>query len=74
MFDYICYADDGLFGIPGEKELIEANINSELENMNDCLKINKLSLNMNEIKFISIDIVLIEYVRIEFQFLGIALQ
>ena len=71
MFDYICYADDGLFGILGEKE---SNINSELENMNDCLKINKLSLNMNEIKFISIDNVLIEYVRIEFQFLGIALQ
>ena len=42
MFDFICFADDttlssvmNYFGISGQKEIIETNINSELANIND---------------------------------------
>ena len=91
MFDFICFADDttlssvmNYFGISGQKEIIETNINSELANINDWLKIIKFSLNINKAKFtithnsrqqitianISIDYVLIEYVH-DFDFLGL---
>ena len=91
LFDFICFADDttlssviNYFGTVGQNQLIETNINIELAKINDWLKINKLSLNINKTKFmifhnsrqqitipnISIDDVLIEYVH-NFNFLGL---
>ena len=58
MLDFICFADDTTFssvmnhfGTFGQNELIEANINRELAKINDWFKIYKLSLNINETKF-----------------------
>ena len=90
LFDFICFADDSLssvinyFGTFGQNQLIETNINIELAKINDWLKINKLSLNINKTKFmifhnsiqqitipnISADDVLIESVH-NFNFLGL---
>ena len=55
-FDFICYADDTTLSsimnyfISTEKS-IENSINEELAKVNDWLKINKLSLNINKTKF-----------------------
>ena len=56
LFDFICYDDDTTLSsimnyfISTEKS-IENSINEELAKVNDWLKINKLSLNINKTKF-----------------------
>ena len=88
-FDFICYADDTSLSsiinyFNSTDNSIENNINNELAKVNDWLKINKLSLNIDKTKFmifhnyqqqitvpnISIDNVAIECVP-NFNFVGI---
>ena len=88
-FDFICYADDTTLSsiinyFNSTDNSIENNINNELAKVNDWLKINKLSLNIDKTKFmifhnyqqqinvpnISIDNVAIECVP-NFNFWGI---
>ena len=88
-FDLICYADDATLSslmnyFSSAEKSIENSINDELAKVNDWLKINKLSLNINKTKFmifhnyqqqitlpnIFIDNVAIECVQ-NFNFLGI---
>ena len=56
-FDFICYADDTTLSsimndFNSTDNSIENNINNELAKVNDWLKINKLSLNIDKTKFI----------------------
>ena len=55
-FDFICYADDTTLSsimnhFNSTDNSIENNINNELAKVNDWLKINKLSLNIDKTKF-----------------------
>ena len=88
-FDFICYADDTTLSsimnsFSSTEQSIENSINDELSKVNDWLKINKLSLNINKTKFmifhnyqqqITMPNIFIDNVAIEcvpnFNFLGI---
>ena len=88
-FDFICYADDATLSsiinnFSSTEKTIENSINDELAKVNDWLKINKLSLNINKTKFMIFHIyeqqitilnIFIDNVAIEsvanFNFLGI---
>jgi len=91
LFDFIIYADDttlsSVLNSFNSTLPIETNINTELEKINEWLKVNKLSLNVNKTKFmifhtpqkrvptllLKIEGVVIEQVK-EFNFLGLILN